>query len=191
MVLGWRRSILSPLAEAHILFPAGPGSGLSHGSRLTCPCAGGGRRRQARGGLGHDVETQHHQAGVKLPRPADRVRSRIVLAFVTAICLPAMTITSEAQPVTGHRIGLLSPAVPSALAARLDAFRQGLAELGYREGQNLAIEYRWGEGRDDRLPGLAADLVKLKVAIILAHGVQAAQTARLVSGAIPIICFTC
>ena len=113
-------------------------------------------------------------------------------SLVAAICVLLVPLAADAQPAAGvHRVGFLSPATPSAMAARLDAFRQGLRELGYREGQNLTIEYRWAEGNDDRLPGLAAELAKLKVAMILIHGVQAGQEARRVSGTTPIVCFTC
>ena len=110
-------------------------------------------------------------------------------AAIFALLVP---FAAAAQPAAGtHRLGFLSPATPSAMAARLDAFRQELSKLGYREGKNLTIEYRWAEGNDHRLPGLAAELARLKVAMILIHGVQAGQEVRKVSGATPILCFTC
>lgn len=77
------------------------------------------------------------------------------------------------------------------MAARLDAFRQGLAELGYREGKNLTIEYRWAQGNDDRLPVLAAELVKLRVSLVLIHGVQSAQMLRKASPTLPMVCVLC
>ena len=61
------------------------------------------------------------------------------------------------------RVGFLGATSPSAVSARLDAFRQGLRELGYVEGKNILIEYRYAEGKLDRLPALAAELVRLKV----------------------------
>src|SRR5437763_12303109 len=76
-----------------------------------------------------------------------------------------------AQPVAKvHRIGFLLATTESAEAARVEAFRQGLRELGYVEGQTLTIEWRWAEGQFERLPGLAAELVNLEVALIVAGG---------------------
>lgn len=112
--------------------------------------------------------------------------------LAAAICALLVPLAAEAQPAPGmHRVGLLSPASPPSMAARVDALKQGLADLGYREGRNLTIEYRWAEGKDERLPALAAELNKMKVALILVHGVQAAQVARRASDAIPIVCFVC
>jgi putative ABC transport system substrate-binding protein len=72
----------------------------------------------------------------------------------------------KAMPV----IGYLSSTSPGPNTANVAAFRQGLGETGYAEGQNVTIEYRWAEGRYDRLPGLAADLVDRKVDVIVAQG---------------------
>jgi putative ABC transport system substrate-binding protein len=96
---------------------------------------------------------------------------------------------AEAQP--RHRMGFLSVASSSSMAARLEHFRQGLRELGYIEGQNLAIEYRWGEGRSERLAALALELVQSKVDLMVTHGVLATLAARQASGTISIVCFAC
>jgi putative ABC transport system substrate-binding protein len=90
-----------------------------------------------------------------------------------------------------HRVGFLSPASPASMAARVDALKQGLADLGYHEGRNLTIEYRWANGNDDRLPGFAAELAKLNVALVLIHGVQAVQVMSKASPTTPIVCFLC
>jgi putative ABC transport system substrate-binding protein len=73
------------------------------------------------------------------------------------------------------------------LAVLFAAFREGLRELGYVEGQNIEIESRWAEGNYDRLPGLAADLVRLKVAVILTYGTPASQAAKRATATIPIV----
>jgi putative tryptophan/tyrosine transport system substrate-binding protein len=84
-------------------------------------------------------------------------------------------------------VGFLSPASPDALfAERLRGFRQGLKETGYVEGENLAVEHRWAEGHYDRLPALAADLVRRQVAVIVANG-PAAAIAKAATTTIPIV----
>jgi len=69
----------------------------------------------------------------------------------------------------------------------VDEFRQGLRELGWVEGQNIVIEYRWAEGRSDRLPALAAELVRRKVDIIVVGSTPAAMAAKNATGTIPIV----
>jgi putative ABC transport system substrate-binding protein len=85
------------------------------------------------------------------------------------------------------RIGLLSSASSSAGADRLRAFKEGLHALGYVEGRNLSIEYRWAEGRDDRLPALAAELVQLRVELIVTQGTKASLEARKASATMPVV----
>ena len=82
------------------------------------------------------------------------------------------------------RIGVLNSGSPP--APFVESFKQGLRELGYVDGRNVSIEYRWAEGRDERLPGLAADLVRLKVDVIVASS-QAAVAAKHATTAIPIV----
>ena len=91
------------------------------------------------------------------------------------------------QPARIHRIGILNPTSGSVFPARVEAFRQRLRQLGYVEGKNIFIEYRYAEGKRGRLPDLVAELVRLKVDVIVTVGVPAAQAAKKASGAIPIV----
>jgi len=105
--------------------------------------------------------------------------------FVLAAPLAAAAQPPEKVP----RVGYLSPGSPSEpfRQRRFEAFRQGLRELGYVEGQNIAIESRWAEGKYDRYPALAADLVRLKVDVIVAVGGRASQVAQQATRTIPIV----
>src|SRR6266436_6242029 len=85
------------------------------------------------------------------------------------------------------RVGFLGTAAPSAVSARVEAFRQGLRELGYVEGKSILIEYRWAEGKLDRMPDLAAELVRLKVDVIMTPGPAATRPAKEATSTIPIV----
>ena len=112
---------------------------------------------------------------------------RRFIALVGAAITAARTLRAQqkATPV----IGWLNSGGSSALASAVAAFRQGLGETGYVEGQNVAIEYRWAEGHYDRLPALAADLVGRKVEVIAAGSTTAIQAAKSATSMIPIVFF--
>ena len=105
-----------------------------------------------------------------------------------AVFLLAGPLAAEAQaPAKVSRIGFLSVGSPTDNLFTLEAFQQGLRELGYVEGQNIAIEYRFAEGRPERLPVLAADLVRLKVAVIVTGSPPAPEAAKRATSTIPIV----
>jgi len=112
------------------------------------------------------------------------------LIALLAVAVLVVPLAGEAQQAASlPRIGFLSASSLSGSRSPryLQALRQGLRELGYVEGQNIAIESRWAEGKYDRLPGLAAELVRLKVNVIVTSGTPAIQAAKQATETIPIV----
>jgi len=107
--------------------------------------------------------------------------------LVVAVLLAVGVIADAQQPKKLPRIGFLSAASSSAISARVEAFRQGLRELGYVEGKNIFIEWRFAEGKSDRLPSLAAELVRLKVDVIVAEAPTSTRSAKQATVTIPIV----
>ena len=108
-----------------------------------------------------------------------------ILLVVAVVVVAA--IAQAQQPTKIPRIGYLTAASLSAISARIEAFRQGLRELGYVEGKNIVIEWRYAEGKLDRLPALAAELVRLKVDVIVTAGPTATRAAKEATTTIPIV----
>ena len=106
----------------------------------------------------------------------------LMLAFLAA------PLAAEAQPAKNvPRIGFLGATSPSVESARIEAFQQGLRELGYVEGNSIVIDWRWAEGKFDRLPDLAAELVRLHVDVLVTGGSTSSGAAKNVTTTIPIV----
>ena len=115
-------------------------------------------------------------------------KSRIVnLVIALFLIIFLWARVAEAQPIKIPRIGFLIASSASAQEPRLEAFRQGLRECGYVEGQNIVIELRSGEGKPDRLPVATAELLHLKVDVIVTGGPQSTRVAKKATNTIPIV----
>ena len=113
---------------------------------------------------------------------------KMTVSSLLAIIILASVQLTEAQPTKKvFRIGLLSGSRPSPMPTNIEALRQGLRELGYVEGQNISIEYRFAEGKEERYAILAAELVNLAVDVIVTFGTQATVAAKQATSTIPIL----
>jgi putative ABC transport system substrate-binding protein len=111
-------------------------------------------------------------------------------AFITSLAVGALLASrsADAQKARGmHRIGWLSPASAANGLPNLEALRAGLRDLGYVEGQNITIEARWADGRIERLPQLAAELVRVPVDVLCTAGSQASGAAKQATSTLPIV----
>jgi putative ABC transport system substrate-binding protein len=112
---------------------------------------------------------------------------KIIICLLTTALLSIVPFAQAQQPKKVPRIGFLTGQSLSSISARTEAFRQGLRELGYVEGKNILIEWRYAEGKLDRLPELAAELVRLKVDIIVTSGLGSTRPANEATNTIPIV----
>jgi len=113
-------------------------------------------------------------------------RGALVVALVLSSIAAPLAVDAQ-RPEKLYRIGMLERTSTAINAANLEGFRQGLRELGYVEGKSFVIEYRSADGRDERFPSLAAELVRLKVDLILTRGTSAALAAKDATGTIPVV----
>jgi putative ABC transport system substrate-binding protein len=111
---------------------------------------------------------------------------RLLLTIILTVGLLG-TSPAHAQPARTLRIGWLANGSPAVVPPELEAFRRGLKERGWIEGQTVTIEYRWADGKPDRLPALVSDLVRLKVDVIVVSGTGAIRAARRVTGTVPVV----
>jgi putative tryptophan/tyrosine transport system substrate-binding protein len=111
-----------------------------------------------------------------------------IIGFVFSAMLSALCFSAEAQqPVKVPRVGLLLQRTSTSLITRLEGFQQGLRERGYVEGKNIAVEQRFDDDDETRLTALAADLVRLRVDVIVAAATPAVKVAKQATATIPII----
>ena len=113
--------------------------------------------------------------------------SRFLLDSLIAVSLVTNAWTAAAQQTKLPQVAILGGGSPSANAARIEAFRQGLRELGYSEGKNILFEQRWADGKLDRLATFAAELVRLKMDIIVSAGPTVTRALSEVTSTIPIV----
>jgi putative ABC transport system substrate-binding protein len=121
--------------------------------------------------------------------PKSAIQNRKLVGIVALVITLALggAVALAQQTTKIPRIGYLQATPPSAVSARTKAFQQGLRELGYVEGKNIVIEYRYAEGKLDRLSALAAELVRLKVDIIISGGALSTRAAKEATSTIPIV----
>ncbi len=112
------------------------------------------------------------------------MNNKIICLAVGAILFALCGSVDAQQSKKVSRLGFLSPTSDD---SRVEAFRQGLRELGYVEGQNIAIEYRWADGKFEQLPDLALELVRLKVDVVVAVVTQASLAVKKATGTIPVV----
>lgn len=114
-------------------------------------------------------------------------RRKLLVVFGAGLLVTSLTLFAQQQPAKIARIGFLGATSLASYGRNVDALRAGLRELGYVEGKNLVLEFRWAEGKYDRLPELAAELVRLKVDIIVTHGTPGVRAAKSATSTIPIV----
>ena len=116
--------------------------------------------------------------------------SKSIVRFALCTFLLPLSIPASAQqPAKIPRVGVLAGSSSSGESPRVEAFRQGLLELGYVEGKNIAIEYRYANAKFDKLPALADELIRLKVDVVVASTTPAVQAAKNATRTTPIVFF--
>jgi putative ABC transport system substrate-binding protein len=114
------------------------------------------------------------------------MRRREFIALISAAAA-AQALAVHAQSGRTYRIGFLGVTSEAEFRRQLEALKRGLRQLGYEEGKNLIIEYRWAESQYDRLPDLAAELVKLRIDLLVAHSTPGVRAAKQATSTIPVV----
>jgi putative ABC transport system substrate-binding protein len=110
------------------------------------------------------------------------------IALVVAVLFFATPFVAQSQPIgNAHQIGFLGNSTAALEANLVGPFREGLRELGYVEGRNIVIEYRWAEGKYERFPALIAELIALKVDLIVTAGTPATQAVKKATTSLPLV----
>jgi putative tryptophan/tyrosine transport system substrate-binding protein len=133
------------------------------------------------------LRARHYRSTVIQSKNSSMFDRRTFIHGVACYLLAAPLTAHARQTGKTYRIGILEPTPAVQNAANLNALRKGLAELGYVEGRNFIIEYRSADGRAERFQDLAAELVRLKVDLILTRGTPAARAAKNATGTIPVV----
>ena len=118
---------------------------------------------------------------------AKQIIKQTLTCLLLTVFLPTLSSAEAQQPMKAPRVGLLLQGTSTSLMTRLEGFQQGLRERGYVEGKNIALEQRFDDDREERLPALAADLIRLRVDIIVAAATPAVKAAKQATATIPII----
>lgn len=121
---------------------------------------------------------------------ASKTRRKLLIALGAGLLAPPSSAFAQQPPAKLHRIGFLGLTTAAGVASRFEALKTGLRELGYVEGRNLVIESRWAEGKYERLPDLAAELVRLKVDVLVTYSTPGTRAAKQATTTIPIVMAT-
>jgi putative tryptophan/tyrosine transport system substrate-binding protein len=117
--------------------------------------------------------------------------TRAIVVLLVCLAFAPVHLTEAQQTKRVPRIGYISTTGdPSVPGPQVEAFRQGLRDLGYIEGQNIVVEYRYAEGKNERFPSLVAELVQLKVDVLVANSLTVIRAAKQATKAIPIVMVT-